>query len=136
MIVGTKLDVRGLDKVPKGACLIVSKHQSAWDTFGLVPLFRDPAIVLKDKLNAMKLDVDLRVTVLGHVQRGGSPTAFDGILATRFGIQAVELALQGRYGHMVGLRGTRVVAVPLSEATAGPRTVDLQQFAEAEVFFG
>jgi 1-acyl-sn-glycerol-3-phosphate acyltransferase len=50
LICGTKLEVRGLDKVPKGACLIVSKHQSAWDTFGLVPLFRDPAIVLKDEL--------------------------------------------------------------------------------------
>lgn len=50
MIAGTKLEVRGREKVPKGAVLIVSKHQSAWDTFGLVPLFRDPAIVLKDEL--------------------------------------------------------------------------------------
>lgn len=50
MVVGTRLEVRGHDKLPKGACLVVSKHQSAWDTFGLVPLFRDPAIVLKDEL--------------------------------------------------------------------------------------
>lgn len=50
MIAGTKLEVRGREKVPKGAVLVVSKHQSAWDTFGLVPLFRDPAIVLKDEL--------------------------------------------------------------------------------------
>jgi len=49
-IVGTKLEVRGAEKLPKGAYLVVSKHQSAWDTFGLVPLFRDPAIVLKDEL--------------------------------------------------------------------------------------
>lgn len=49
-IVGTDIDVRGLDKVPPGGALIVSKHQSAWDTFALVPLFRDPAIVLKDEL--------------------------------------------------------------------------------------
>jgi 1-acyl-sn-glycerol-3-phosphate acyltransferase len=49
-IAGTKLEVRGHEKLPKGACLVVSKHQSAWDTFGLVPLFRDPAIVLKDEL--------------------------------------------------------------------------------------
>jgi 6-phosphofructokinase 1 len=83
-----------------------------------------------------RLGVETRVTVLGHVQRGGSPTAFDGILATRFGIQAVELALAGRFGHMVGLRGTKLVAVPLAEATAGPRTVELSQFADAEVFFG
>jgi 1-acyl-sn-glycerol-3-phosphate acyltransferase len=50
VIAGTKLEVRGHEKLPKGACLVVSKHQSAWDTFGLVPLFRDPAIVLKDEL--------------------------------------------------------------------------------------
>jgi 1-acyl-sn-glycerol-3-phosphate acyltransferase len=50
IIAGTKLEVRGHEKLPKGACLVVSKHQSAWDTFGLVPLFRDPAIVLKDEL--------------------------------------------------------------------------------------
>lgn len=50
VIAGTKLEVRGQHHVPKGACLVVSKHQSAWDTFGLVPLFRDPAIVLKDEL--------------------------------------------------------------------------------------
>ena len=50
VIAGTKLDVRGREKLPGGAYLVVSKHQSAWDTFGLVPLFRDPAIVLKDEL--------------------------------------------------------------------------------------
>ena len=50
VIAGTKLEVRGRDRLPKGACLVVSKHQSAWDTFGLVPLFPDPAIVLKDEL--------------------------------------------------------------------------------------
>lgn len=50
VIAGTRLEVRGHDKLPKGACLVVSKHQSAWDTFGLIPLFRDPAIVLKDEL--------------------------------------------------------------------------------------
>jgi 1-acyl-sn-glycerol-3-phosphate acyltransferase len=49
-ITGMKLEVRGAEKLPKGACLVVSKHQSAWDTFGLIPLFRDPAIVLKDEL--------------------------------------------------------------------------------------
>lgn len=50
VIAGTRLEVRGHEHVPEGACLVVSKHQSAWDTFGLVPLFRDPAIVLKDEL--------------------------------------------------------------------------------------
>jgi len=50
VICGTRLEVRGADKLPPGACLVVAKHQSAWDTFGLVPIFRDPAIVLKDEL--------------------------------------------------------------------------------------
>ncbi|MFA5951231.1 MAG: lysophospholipid acyltransferase family protein [Hyphomicrobium sp.] len=49
-VAGTGIEVRGLEKLPRGACLVVSKHQSAWDTFALVPLFRDPAIVLKDEL--------------------------------------------------------------------------------------
>jgi 1-acyl-sn-glycerol-3-phosphate acyltransferase len=49
-IVGTHLEVRGHEKLPRGPCLVVAKHQSAWDTFGLVPLFRDPSIVLKDEL--------------------------------------------------------------------------------------
>ncbi len=49
-ICGTRLEVRGGENIPRGACLVVAKHQSAWDTFGLVPLFRDPAIVLKDEL--------------------------------------------------------------------------------------
>ena len=85
---------------------------------------------------ADRLKVETRVTVLGHIQRGGSPTAFDRIIATRFGIRAVDLVREGRYGHMVALHGTRIDAVPLSEATAGPKQMDLEQFADAEVFFG
>ena len=85
---------------------------------------------------AERLGVETRVTVLGHIQRGGSPTAFDRIIATRFGIRAVDLVKEGRFGHMVALHGTRIEAVPLSEATAGPKQMDLEQFADAEVFFG
>ena len=83
-----------------------------------------------------RMEIETRVTVLGHTQRGGSPTPFDRILATRFGIRAVELATKGRFGVMTGLRGTRVLPVPLQEATAGPKTVELDKFADAEVFFG
>jgi 1-acyl-sn-glycerol-3-phosphate acyltransferase len=50
VIVGTRLEVRGLDKLPKGACLVAAKHQSAWETFGLIPLFRDPALLMKREL--------------------------------------------------------------------------------------
>jgi phosphofructokinase-like protein len=83
-----------------------------------------------------RLGVETRVTVLGHIQRGGSPTAFDRILATRFGIRAVDLCREQRFGQMAALHGTRVVSVSLDEATAAPRLVDLEQFADAEVFFG
>ena len=83
-----------------------------------------------------RMDVETRVTVLGHTQRGGSPTAFDRILATRFGIRAIEFAAKGRFGVMTGLRGTRVLPVPLLEAAAGPKTVELDKFEDAEVFFG
>jgi len=85
---------------------------------------------------AERLGVETRVTVLGHIQRGGSPTAFDRIIGTRFGIRALDLVREGRFGHMVALHGTRIDAVPLSEATAGPKQMDLEQFADAEVFFG
>jgi 6-phosphofructokinase 1 len=83
-----------------------------------------------------RLGIETRVTVLGHTQRGGSPTAFDRILATRFGIRAVDFVREGRFGEMVALRGTRIVGVGLEEATSGPKSVDLEQFADAEVFFG
>jgi 6-phosphofructokinase 1 len=85
---------------------------------------------------ADRLGVETRVTVLGHIQRGGSPTAFDRIIGTRFGLRAVDLVREGRFGQMVALHGTRIDAVPLSEATAGPKQMDLEQFADAEVFFG
>lgn len=83
-----------------------------------------------------RLGVETRVTVLGHIQRGGSPTAFDRILATRLGVRAVEFCMAGLFGQMVALQGTKLVPVPLEIATAGPKSVDLEQFAEAEVFFG
>jgi ATP-dependent phosphofructokinase / diphosphate-dependent phosphofructokinase len=85
---------------------------------------------------ADRLGVETRVTVLGHIQRGGSPTAFDRIIGTRFGLRAVDLVREGRFGQMVALHGTRIEPVPLSEATAGPKEMDLEQFADAEVFFG
>ena len=83
-----------------------------------------------------RMGVETRVTVLGHVQRGGSPTAFDRILATRLGIRAVDLARDEQFGRMVALHGPRIGSVTLEEATAGPKAMDLDQFAEAEVFFG
>jgi ATP-dependent phosphofructokinase / diphosphate-dependent phosphofructokinase len=77
-----------------------------------------------------------RAVVLGHVQRGGTPTAFDRVLATRFGLGAIDAVQAGDYGKMVALRGTDIVRVPLAEATAELKTVPIERYAEAEVFFG
>ena len=71
-----------------------------------------------------RLQRDVRVTVLGHTQRGGTPTPFDRVLSTRFGVAAVEDLARGGNGHMVALRGAEVITVPLSEACARMKTVD------------
>jgi 6-phosphofructokinase 1 len=67
--------------------------------------------------------LESRVTVLGHLQRGGSPTAFDRILATKFGTHAARLVAEGTFGHMVALRGTEIVSVPLQDAISRLKTV-------------
>jgi 6-phosphofructokinase 1 len=79
---------------------------------------------------------ETRATVLGHVQRGGTPTAFDRFLATRFGLHAIDAANAGRWGTMTALRGTDIELVQLSEATAELKTVPRPLYEEAEVFFG
>jgi ATP-dependent phosphofructokinase / diphosphate-dependent phosphofructokinase len=79
---------------------------------------------------------EARCTVLGHIQRGGTPTAFDRVLATRFGIHAVEAVHDEAFGIMVALRGTEIVRVPLAEATRELKAVPPERYAEAEVFFG
>ncbi|GAA3366125.1 6-phosphofructokinase [Streptomyces antimycoticus] len=79
---------------------------------------------------------EARTTVLGHVQRGGTPSAFDRWLATRFGLHAIDAVRDEDFGKMVALRGTDIVRVPLAEATARLKTVDPSLYAEAEVFFG
>jgi 6-phosphofructokinase 1 len=79
---------------------------------------------------------ETRVTSLGHVQRGGTPTAFDRVLATRFGVAAIDAVHRGDFGVMVALRGPDIVTVPLAEATAELKTVDPKIYEVAEVFFG
>ncbi|MFJ3333490.1 6-phosphofructokinase [Streptomyces sp. NPDC086766] len=79
---------------------------------------------------------EARTTVLGHVQRGGTPSAFDRWLATRFGLHAVDCVHDGDFGKMVALRGTDIVRVPIGEATARLKTVDPKLYAEIGVFFG
>ncbi|MGC9667283.1 6-phosphofructokinase [Planosporangium sp. 12N6] len=79
---------------------------------------------------------EARTVVLGHIQRGGTPTAFDRVLATRFGLNAIDAAHDGDFGKMVALRGTDIVRVPLAEATRELKTVPVERYTEAEVFFG
>jgi ATP-dependent phosphofructokinase / diphosphate-dependent phosphofructokinase len=79
---------------------------------------------------------ETRATVLGHVQRGGTPTAFDRVLATRVGIAAIDAAHDGRWGTMPALRGTRIELVPLTEAVADLRTVPPEDYEAAEPFMG
>lgn len=79
---------------------------------------------------------ETRVTILGHVQRGGTPTAFDRVLATRFGIGAIDAVTDGDYGKMVALQGTKIVRVPISDGVEKLKTLDPSLYATAEVFFG
>ncbi|MEV4377675.1 6-phosphofructokinase [Streptosporangium sp. NPDC049644] len=79
---------------------------------------------------------EARTTVLGHIQRGGTPTAFDRVLATRFGLQAIDAVQDGDFGKMVALQGTEIVRVGLDEATKELKTVPVGRYEEAEVFFG
>ncbi len=78
---------------------------------------------------------ETRVTILGHVQRGGTPTAYDRVLATRFGVAAIETVHDGQYGHMVALQNDRIVRVPLSHAVHAIKTVDPQLLHDVAATF-
>lgn len=79
---------------------------------------------------------ETRVSVLGHIQRGGTPSSFDRVLATRLGVAAADLAMEGASGVMVGVRGTEIVPVPLAEAVSGVRGVPESLYDVAATFFG
>ena len=79
---------------------------------------------------------ETRVTILGHIQRGGTPTAFDRVLATRFGIGAIDAVADLDYGKIVALRGTQILRVPLSEAVGEVKSLDSELYETAAVFFG
>jgi len=84
----------------------------------------------------LRTGMETRVVVLGSIQRGGSPTAYDRVLATRFGIHAVDMVHAGKFGYMTALRGTEIIEIPVSEATRGTRPVDPSVYETAKVFFG
>ncbi|MFH1692368.1 MAG: ATP-dependent 6-phosphofructokinase [Candidatus Omnitrophota bacterium] len=140
-------------------CNILKKRHSRGKTFSIVVVaegakFKDQDIT-KDqtldefghvklggigdrlaKLIEEKTGYETRVSVLGHIQRGGSPTAFDRILGTRFGIKAVELVENNDFGKMVSLCGTKIVAVPLESAVSKLKTIDMDLYDIAKEFFG
>jgi ATP-dependent phosphofructokinase / diphosphate-dependent phosphofructokinase len=104
------------------------------DAFGHVRLGGIGNVVAQEI--EQRTGMESRVTILGHVQRGGSPTPFDRVLATRFGIAAVDLVVKGDFGKMVSLRGNRIEAVDLVEATMGIKALDMEIYEIARVFFG
>lgn len=80
--------------------------------------------------------IETRATTLGHIQRGGTPSAFDRVLATRLGMKVLELALAEKWGSMVALRGTNIIDVPFDEALGQLKTVPQERYDEARILFG
>ncbi|MCL2769300.1 MAG: 6-phosphofructokinase [Solirubrobacterales bacterium] len=104
------------------------------DAFGHVRL-GGIGVVLEREIE-QRTGFETRMTILGHVQRGGTPTAFDRVLATRLGVAAMGAVLAGRFGVMVGARGGAIVEVNLAEALREPKLLDPGLYETAELFFG
>jgi ATP-dependent phosphofructokinase / diphosphate-dependent phosphofructokinase len=118
---------------PRAGTLQV-REGTATDAFGHARL-GGIGVMLEGELER-RTGYESRVTILGHVQRGGTPVAFDRVLATRFGVAAMDAVLGGRFGAMVGLRGTEIVETPLAEALREPKLLDPALYETAELFFG
>ncbi|HPT39327.1 MAG TPA: 6-phosphofructokinase [Candidatus Omnitrophota bacterium] len=141
-------------------CKIIKHRHERGKTFSIVVVaegaqFKDGTMVTQEqKLDAFghvrlggigenlgeliekRTGFETRVSVLGHIQRGGSPTAFDRVLGTRFGVKAVELVINKKFGQMVALAGNKIIDVPLTEAVKDLKTVDSELYDIAKVFFG
>jgi ATP-dependent phosphofructokinase / diphosphate-dependent phosphofructokinase len=141
-------------------CALLKKRHERGKSFSIVVVaegakFKEGSMVLQEeKLDAFghvrlggighilggeiekKTGFETRVTVLGHIQRGGTPTALDRVLGTRFGIKAMELILKKDYGKMAALQGNKVVAVPLKSAVCTLKTVDMELYDISKIFFG
>ncbi len=111
-----------------------STQEQPLDAFGHVRL-GGVGQMLADEIEK-RTGKEARCTVLGHIQRGGTPTAFDRVLATRFGLQAIGAVHDGAFGMMVALRGADIVLAPLGDATRELKTVPDERYDEAEVLFG
>ncbi len=141
-------------------CNVIKKRHARGKTFSIVVVsegaqFKDGSMVTQEqKLDAFghvrlggigeelaaqiekRTGYETRVSVLGHIQRGGSPTAFDRVLGTRLGVKAVELIKNKKFGKMVALAGIKIIDVPLEEAVKALKTVDMELYDIAKVFFG
>ena len=117
-----------------GESRLVAGAARATDQFGHVVLGGVGDAIAKEIES--RTGFETRVTVLGHVQRGGTPTARDRVLATRFGLKAAELVHEGRFGRMAALQGDRIVDVSLADATAELKTVPPDWYEVARAFFG
>jgi len=105
------------------------------DQFGHMILRKRGVGQLLADLNKEKTGIETRYAVIGHIQRGGSPTLFDRILGLRCGVAAVDLIAQGKFGYMAALKGNEIIGVPLKEAVSKLKTVDKKWWELAQVFF-
>jgi 6-phosphofructokinase 1 len=141
-------------------CALVKRRQARGKGFGIVVVAegaqfgKDQLVLQEEKLDAFghvrlggigeilskKIEegtgFETRYVVLGHVQRGGTPTAFDRVLATRFGVKAFELAMNKKFGYMASLSGTEIVEEPIEKAVGQLKTVDKKFYELAKIFFG
>jgi phosphofructokinase-like protein len=117
----------------EGSGIAVPGHTQT-DAFGHARL-GGIAVALEGEIE-QRTGYESRMTILGHVQRGGSPTAYDRVLATRFGVAAVDAVGRGEFGRMVALRGADIVSVALDDALAESKLLDPGLYETAEVFFG
>jgi 6-phosphofructokinase 1 len=141
-------------------CGLIKRRHQRGKTFSIVVVaegaqFADKSLITKEeKLDAFghvklggigealaqeiekRTGYETRVSVLGHIQRGGSPTAFDRVLGTRFGVKAVELIKNKRFGRMVALSGNKIIDVTIEEAVRELKTVDRDLYKLASEFFG
>ena len=141
-------------------CALLKKRHARGKTFSIVVVaegahFKEgPAVLQEQKLDEFghvrlggigealareiekRTGYETRVSVLGHIQRGGTPTAFDRVLGTRFGVKAVELIKEKKFGQMVALSGNKIISVSLETATGKLKTVDPEYYELAKVFFG
>jgi len=118
---------------PKEAGGMITRDKEL-DAFGHVKLGGVGEFLAKEVESRTGLET--RFVVLGHLQRGGTPTAFDRILATRYGVRAIELVHEENFGRMVALRGSEIVDIPLDDAISKSKTVDEETYRIAQIFFG